>query len=398
MGPNGAGKSLLLRLLHGLLQPTARHGAVGRPARRPRDAAPPGDGVPAPGAAAPLGAGQPRHALRARGLPRHERASAREEALAQAQLAAIARSPARRALRRRAAAPGARPRARAGARGAVPRRADRQPRPGLDPRDRAPDPATPTRAAPRSCWSPTISARRAAWPTRSSSCTTAGSRSTPRPTRFFDRARARPSARAFLAGRDRHLSQTKGRHRHDPMIALPARWPALWPVAGRGRRPRRGQFIIVQSTTSTEDSGLFDHILPMFEEQDRHRGARGRGRHRPGAQERPELRWRRAVRARQAGRGEVRRGRLRRRAPRRDVQRLRDRRARSSDPAGVGGRAMPRRRCRRSPAAKAPFASRGDDCGTHKKELALWQEAGVDAAGGERRLVSRDRLRHGCRP
>ena len=31
-------------------------------------------------------------------------------------------------------------------------------------------------------------------------------------------------------------------------------------------------------------------------------------------------------------------------------------------------------------AAEAPFASRGDDSGTHKTELGLWQVAGVDAA------------------
>jgi tungstate transport system substrate-binding protein len=32
--------------------------------------------------------------------------------------------------------------------------------------------------------------------------------------------------------------------------------------------------------------------------------------------------------------------------------------------------------------AKAPFASRGDDSGTHKKEQALWKAAGVDASQG----------------
>ena len=35
--------------------------------------------------------------------------------------------------------------------------------------------------------------------------------------------------------------------------------------------------------------------------------------------------------------------------------------------------------------AKAPFASRGDDSGTHKAEQRLWQMAGVDvvsASGG----------------
>jgi len=31
-------------------------------------------------------------------------------------------------------------------------------------------------------------------------------------------------------------------------------------------------------------------------------------------------------------------------------------------------------------AAKAPFVSRGDDSGTHKKELSLWQAAGLDPA------------------
>ena len=31
--------------------------------------------------------------------------------------------------------------------------------------------------------------------------------------------------------------------------------------------------------------------------------------------------------------------------------------------------------------AKAPFASRADDSGTHKAELKLWQEAGIDPKG-----------------
>ncbi len=46
------------------------------------------------------------------------------------------------------------------------------------------------------------------------------------------------------------------------------------------------KFIIVQSTTSTEQSGLFGHLLPLFTGQDRHRGPRRGGRHRPGDQER----------------------------------------------------------------------------------------------------------------
>ena len=31
--------------------------------------------------------------------------------------------------------------------------------------------------------------------------------------------------------------------------------------------------------------------------------------------------------------------------------------------------------------AQAPFASRGDDSGTHKAELALWKQAGVEPSG-----------------
>jgi len=59
LGPNGAGKSLLLRLLHGMIEPSAgtalgRSGAFRGPAQTP------GDGVPAARAAAPLGRGEHR--------------------------------------------------------------------------------------------------------------------------------------------------------------------------------------------------------------------------------------------------------------------------------------------------------------------------------------------------
>ena len=67
-----------------------------------------------------------------------------------------------------------------------------------------------------------------------------------------------------------------------------------------------------------------------------------------------------------------------------------------TDPAGVkGGKDIvagleddpaPRRR---------PFVSRGDKSGTHAAELALWKVAGLDPAGDQARLVSRDRPGHG---
>ena len=57
----------------------------------------------------------------------------------------------------------------------------------------------------------------------------------------------------------------------------------------------------------------------------------------------------------------------------------------AADPAEVGGMSDAAAALRQIAEAKAPFASRGDDSGTHKKEQSLWQEAGVDpgAASGE---------------
>ena len=52
MGANGAGKSLLLRLLHGLIRPTAGRGPVAGTAPRPRRPPRAGDGVSASGHAA----------------------------------------------------------------------------------------------------------------------------------------------------------------------------------------------------------------------------------------------------------------------------------------------------------------------------------------------------------
>ena len=50
----------------------------------------------------------------------------------------------------------------------------------------------------------------------------------------------------------------------------------------------------------------------------------------------------------------------------------------SSDPAGIKGSASVAEAFQRIAAAKAAFASRGDDSGTHRAELRLWKIAGVD--------------------
>jgi tungstate transport system substrate-binding protein len=53
----------------------------------------------------------------------------------------------------------------------------------------------------------------------------------------------------------------------------------------------------------------------------------------------------------------------------------------ASDPADIKGSKDVADAMAKIAAAEAPFASRGDDSGTNKAELALWQEAGVDVAG-----------------
>ena len=52
------------------------------------------------------------------------------------------------------------------------------------------------------------------------------------------------------------------------------------------------------------------------------------------------------------------------------------------DPAGVAGADSAALAFGRVAAASAPFASRGDDSGTHRAELRLWSAAGVDAEQG----------------
>lgn len=52
----------------------------------------------------------------------------------------------------------------------------------------------------------------------------------------------------------------------------------------------------------------------------------------------------------------------------------------SSDPAGIGGTTDAPAALKQIAEKEAVFASRGDNSGTHKKELALWKDADVDQA------------------
>jgi tungstate transport system substrate-binding protein len=52
-----------------------------------------------------------------------------------------------------------------------------------------------------------------------------------------------------------------------------------------------------------------------------------------------------------------------------------------ADPAAIGGSKDAAAALAKIAAGQAVFASRGDDSGTHKKELSLWKAAGIDPAG-----------------
>ncbi|MGH6897964.1 MAG: substrate-binding domain-containing protein [Geminicoccaceae bacterium] len=138
------------------------------------------------------------------------------------------------------------------------------------------------------------------------------------------------------------------------------------------------QFIIVQSTTSTQNSGLFDDILPKFQEAtgiEARVVAVGTGQALKNAQNCDgDVLF---VHARPAEEKFVADGFG---VERFDVM-YNDFVivGPASDPAKVGGTSDASAALQMIAETKAPFASRADDSGTHKKEMSLWQEAGVDA-------------------
>jgi len=150
-----------------------------------------------------------------------------------------------------------------------------------------------------------------------------------------------------------------------------------------GAQQATGRFILVQSTTSTENSGLFKHLLPQFTAKtgiEVRVVAVGTGQ---------------AIKNAQNGDG--------------DVLLVHDKPSEEKfvaegwgvkrfevmyndyivispgkDPAAIGGSKDVVAAYKKIADAKAPFVSRGDDSGTHKAELRLWKDAGVEvkAASG----------------
>ena len=140
------------------------------------------------------------------------------------------------------------------------------------------------------------------------------------------------------------------------------------------------QFIIVQSTTSTQNSGLFEHLLPKFQQAtgiEARVVAVGTGQALKNAQNcdgdvlfvhaKPdELKF--VAAGYGVKRYDVMYNDLVIVGPK-------------GDPAGIGGMKDASAALAKIAEAKAPFASRGDDSGTNKKEMSLWQEARVDPTG-----------------
>lgn len=144
------------------------------------------------------------------------------------------------------------------------------------------------------------------------------------------------------------------------------------------------QSIIVQSTTSTANSGLYDHLLPVFQDKTGiqvHVVAVGTGQAIKNAENCDgDVLLVHAKAAEEAfvaaGFGTARRDLMYN-----DFIIV----GPATDPAGVSGMTDVQGALAQIAAKSALFASRGDDSGTHKKEMALWSDTGVDpvaASGG----------------
>ena len=138
-----------------------------------------------------------------------------------------------------------------------------------------------------------------------------------------------------------------------------------------------GPFITVASTSSTQNSGLFDYLLPKF------KAATGISVRiiavGTGA----------AIRLARAGDADVLLVHHRQSEEKFVAEGFADRRyplmyndfllvGPESDPAGIRGLSDSAAALAKIAAAEAVFVSRGDDSGTHKRERALWAAAGIN--------------------
>jgi tungstate transport system substrate-binding protein len=142
-------------------------------------------------------------------------------------------------------------------------------------------------------------------------------------------------------------------------------------------KPAAGRSIVVASTTSTRDSGLFDHILPLFTKKtgiEVKVVAQGTGQALDtGRRGDADVLF---VHAKPAEEKFVAEGYSKVRKPvmYNDFVLI----GPKADPAGIKGTKDISAALRAIQAKQAPFVSRGDRSGTHQAELKLWAKAGVD--------------------
>ncbi len=155
---------------------------------------------------------------------------------------------------------------------------------------------------------------------------------------------------------------------------------SLWPGCSSQSSLPANPDLILATTTSTQDSGLLDILVPMFEEKTGYKVktvAVGSGA---------------AVAMGQRGEADV----VLAHSPDDEVKFIQDgtginRRlvmhnnflivGPAADPAGIKGMTSAVDAMKKIAAAKAVFVSRGDKSGTNALELKLWQEAGITPAG-----------------
>jgi tungstate transport system substrate-binding protein len=179
----------------------------------------------------------------------------------------------------------------------------------------------------------------------------------------------------------RGLARSIFNERHQDDIFMIQIVALLLSIALTGIAQASDRFITLSSTTSTQDSGLFDHILPIF------RSATGLDVHVVAVGTGQAL----AIGAR----GDA------------DALLVHDRAGEDkfvadgygidrrdvmyndfvivgpgSDPAGIRGFHDARKAFAQIAAKGALFASRGDDSGTNRMELRLWKSAGIEPAKG----------------
>ncbi|MFC6491215.1 substrate-binding domain-containing protein [Nitratireductor sp. GCM10026969] len=137
--------------------------------------------------------------------------------------------------------------------------------------------------------------------------------------------------------------------------------------------------IVVASTTSTQDSGLFEHILPLFEQKtgiEVKVVAQGTGQAlETGRRGDADVVFVHA-KAQEEAFVEEGFGVERFDVMYNDFVLV----GPKHDPAGIGGSSDVAVALEAIYAAEAPFVSRGDNSGTHSAELRLWKEAGIDIA------------------